>query len=110
MFIDIIQNYKPTVITSFNGDKFDYPFIEARCAHNYIDFSKTMGVNNKTGEYFGAYISHMDCYYWVDRDAYLPQGSRGLKAVTRAKLKYEPIEVEPEKMVEMGKYETRNLA
>lgn len=69
-----------------------------------------MGVNNKTGEYFGAYISHMDCYYWVDRDTYLPQGSRGLKAVTRAKLKYEPIEVEPEKMVEMGKYETRNLA
>lgn len=49
MFIDIIQNYKPTVITSFNGDKFDYPFIQARCAHNYIDFNKTMGVNNKGG-------------------------------------------------------------
>ena len=58
-----------------------------------------MGVNDKSigsknesfgsgMEYFGSYLSHLDCYYWVDRDAYLPQGSRGLKAVTRAKLKY----------------------
>ena len=30
----------------------------------------------------------MDCYYWVVRDAYLPHGSHGLKAVTKAKLHY----------------------
>ncbi len=23
---------------------------------------------------------HMDCMHWVNRDSYLPQGSRGLKA------------------------------
>ena len=69
-----------------------------------------MGVTNRSGEYFGSYLSHLDCFYWVERDAYLPQGSRGLKAVTRAKLKYEPIEVNPEQMVEMGKYETQKLA
>ena len=98
------------MITTFNGDKFDYPFIEARCATNEIEFVKEMGVNNRSGEYFGSYISHLDCYYWVDRDAFLPQGSRGLKAVTRAKLKYEPIEVDPEDMVDLGKNETQKLA
>ncbi len=52
----------------------------------------------------------MDCYYWVDRDAYLPQGSRGLKAVTKAKLHYDPIEVDPEIMVHLAKTETQKLA
>lgn len=37
----------------------------------------------------------MDCYCWVKRDSYLPQGSQGLKAVTRAKLKYDPVELDP---------------
>ncbi len=40
----------------------------------------------------------MDCFCWVQRDSYLPQGSQGLKAVTRTKLKYDPVELDPEKM------------
>ena len=24
---------------------------------------------------------HMDCMHWVNRDSYLPQGSRGLKVI-----------------------------
>ena len=24
---------------------------------------------------------HMDCLHWVNRDSYLPQGSRGLKVL-----------------------------
>jgi DNA polymerase epsilon subunit 1 len=35
---------------------------------------------------------------WVKRDSYLPQGSQGLKAVTTAKLGYNPIELDPELM------------
>lgn len=35
---------------------------------------------------------------WVKRDSYLPQGSHGLKAVTVAKLGYNPIELDPELM------------
>jgi DNA polymerase epsilon subunit 1 len=46
---------------------------------------------------------HMDCLYWVKRDAYLPQGSHGLKAVTKAKLGYDPVELDPEKMVPYAK-------
>lgn len=32
-FIDHIQKTKPFIITTFNGDFFDYPFIEARMEH-----------------------------------------------------------------------------
>ena len=35
---------------------------------------------------------------WVKRDSYLPQGSQGLKAVTTAKLGYNPAELDPELM------------
>ena len=48
----------------------------------------------------GAWVSterpHLDCLYWVKRDSYLPQGSQGLKAVTKAKLGYDPLEIDPE--------------
>ena len=33
---------------------------------------------------------HMDCMHWVNRDSYLPQGSRGLKAVTRVQAGLRP--------------------
>lgn len=52
----------------------------------------------------------MDCFAWVERDAYLPQGSHGLKAVTRAKLGYEPVEVDPELMVPLAKHNSQVLA
>jgi len=45
---------------------------------------------------------HMDCFRWVKRDSYLPQGSQGLKAVTVAKLGYNPIELDPELMTPCG--------
>ena len=50
------------------------------------------------GEYKSKYCAHMDCLKWVKRDSYLPQGSQGLKAVTTAKLGYDPIELDPEVM------------
>ena len=34
----------------------------------------------------------------LKRDSYLPQGSQGLKAVTTAKLGYNPTELDPELM------------
>jgi DNA polymerase epsilon subunit 1 len=49
-------------------------------------------------EYKARSTMHMDCFRWVKRDSYLPQGSQGLKAVTTAKLGYNPIELDPELM------------
>ena len=42
---------------------------------------------------------HLDAFAWVKRDSYLPAGSHGLKAVTKAKLGFNPIEVDPELML-----------
>lgn len=39
---------------------------------------------------------------WVKRDSYLPVGSQGLKAVAKAKLRYDPVELDPEDMCRMA--------
>ena len=46
----------------------------------------------------------------VNRDSYLPQGSRGLKAVTKAKLGYDPVEVDPENMVPLARSDPEAMA
>lgn len=37
-------------------------------------------------EYASRFACHLDAFHWVNRDSYLPQGSRGLKAVTKHKV------------------------
>ena len=49
--------------------------------------------------YVGRFVVNIDCYSWVSRDSYLPQGSQNLKAVTRKKLAYNPVELDPEEML-----------
>ena len=39
---------------------------------------------------------------WVKRDSYLPMGSQNLKATTKAKLRYDPVELDPEDMCRMA--------
>jgi DNA polymerase elongation subunit (family B) len=48
--------------------------------------------------------------YWVKRDSYLPQGSHGLKAVTREKLGYDPVEIDPEDMLTMARDSPAHMA
>ncbi|KAJ7293865.1 hypothetical protein C8J57DRAFT_1112502 [Mycena rebaudengoi] len=98
-FFSHIQEVKPTVIASFNGDFFDFPFLDARSKANGIDmFLETGFAKDAEDEYKSRTCVHMDCFRWVKRDSYLPQGSQGLKAVTTAKLGYNPIELDPELM------------
>src|ERR1700724_859669 len=52
----------------------------------------------------------MDCIRWVKRDSYLPVGSHGLKAVTRAKLGYDPAELDPEDMTRFAAEDPQTLA
>ena len=94
-----VKECKPTVIATYNGDFFDWPFIEARASVNGLDMYQEIGFRkNSEGIYQSDYCTHMDCFAWVNRDSYLPQGSRGLKAVTVAKLGYDPDELDPELM------------
>lgn len=94
-----IKEARPTVIATFNGDFFDWPFVEARASVQGIDMYQEIGFRkNAEDVYQSNYGVHMDCFAWVNRDSYLPQGSRGLKAVTVAKLGYDPDELDPELM------------
>lgn len=98
-FFDVIKTAKPTVMVTYNGDFFDWPFVEARSAFLGIDMYQEIGFKKNSEDiYTSRYCAHMDAFSWVKRDSYLPQGSQGLKAVTTAKLGYDPDELDPEDM------------
>jgi len=44
-------------------------------------------------------------FRWVKRDSYLPVGSHNLKAVAKAKLRYDPVEIDPEDMCRLASEE-----
>jgi DNA polymerase epsilon subunit 1 len=98
-FFQHVQSARPTIIATYNGDYFDWPYVEQRAAIAGVNMYDEIGFKqDDEGEYKSNYCAHMDCLKWVKRDSYLPQGSQGLKAVTTAKLGYDPIELDPEVM------------
>lgn len=98
-FFDHVKEAKPTVIVTYNGDFFDWPFVEGRAKVHGIDMYREIGFQkDNEDEYKSSYCCHMDAFRWVKRDSYLPQGSQGLKAVTTAKMGYDPKELDPELM------------
>lgn len=121
MFFEHIQRVRPNVIVTYNGDMFDWPFVEARAAHYGLSMSEEIafsrqkstpgpGRDGSAGEYLSRPVVHIDCLCWVKRDSYLPVGARGLKAVAKAKLRYDPVEVDPEAMCRMAREAPRELA
>eukprot|EP00850_Spirogloea_muscicola_P017955 SM000159S01786 [mRNA] locus=s159:288661:304957:+ [translate_table: standard] len=103
-----MRECKPGIYVTYNGDFFDWPFIEARAAHHGLDMHQAgiclpidlgFRCDMNQGECRSKAAVHLDCFAWVKRDSYLPQGSQGLKAVTKQKLGYDPLEVNPEDMV-----------
>ncbi|KAK4641731.1 DNA polymerase epsilon catalytic subunit [Podospora bellae-mahoneyi] len=106
-----IKEARPTVIATYNGDFFDWPFVETRASINGIDLYHEIGWKRDSDDQFKCnYSVHMDCFHWVNRDSYLPQGSRGLKAVTVAKLGYDPDELDPELMTPYAQERPQTLA
>lgn len=98
-FFEHILEVRPHIIVSYNGDFFDWPFVETRAAVYDIDMKREIGYSkNRDGNYLSRPSMHMDCLCWVKRDSYLPVGSQGLKAVAKAKLRYDPVELDPEEM------------
>ena len=69
-----------------------------------------MSSDGDSGEWRGRTSVHIDCLYWVKRDSYLPQGSQGLKNVTKEKLGYDPVEIDPENMLAMAASAPRHMA
>ena len=89
-FCSHLLELKPHVIVTYNGDSFDWPYIEQRCTVNGINLQQETGFARSTSDNGAFFVSpcvtHIDCIHWVKRDSYLPAGSHGLKAVCRAKL------------------------
>ncbi|CAN8013629.1 unnamed protein product [Ixodes persulcatus] len=107
-FFDHIIEVKPLVIATYNGDNFDW---QARAAVHGLDMSKEVGYSrSREGFYLSRPSTHMDCFHWVHRDSYLPVGSQNLKAVAKAKLRYDPVELDPEDMCKMAAEQPQVLA
>jgi DNA polymerase epsilon subunit 1 len=70
-------------MVTYNGDFFDCPFLETRAAKHGLDMPQelafAMRVEGAGNQWRSRAAVHMDCMHWVNRDSYLPQGSRGLK-------------------------------
>ncbi|KNA12254.1 hypothetical protein SOVF_127620 [Spinacia oleracea] len=107
-----MRDKKPGIYVTYNGDFFDWPFLERRAAHHGLKMSDEIGFqcDMVQGECRARFSCHLDCFAWVKRDSYLPQGSQGLKAVTKAKLGYDPLEVNPEDMVRFAKEKPQMMA
>ncbi|XP_075591225.1 DNA polymerase epsilon catalytic subunit 1 [Dermatophagoides farinae] len=122
-FLEHVRIYcKPHIIISYNGDVFDFPYLDQRCSVNGLSLCAQWGftehkpysekplVEKSLIHYLSPFVIHIDCLKWVKRDSYLPQGSRGLKAVSRIKLNYECCEVAPELMVEYCRTKPQTMA
>ncbi|RLN54924.1 hypothetical protein BBJ29_009366 [Phytophthora kernoviae] len=111
-FFEHVVEEQPHIFVTYNGDFFDWPFIETRAQVHGINMGHEIGVSldERSGEYRGRCSVHMDAFCWVKRDSYLPQGSQGLKAVTKYKLGYDPVEVDAEDMVNLARDEPLKMA
>ncbi|KAJ3083395.1 hypothetical protein HDU99_010155 [Rhizoclosmatium hyalinum] len=110
-FFEHIRDAKPTVFVTYNGDFFDWPFVEARAAKHGMNLEREIGFSKDSqDEYKASHAIHMDAFCWVKRDSYLPQGSQGLKAVTKYKLGYNPDELDPEDMTRFATEQPQTLA
>nr|XP_003707004.1 PREDICTED: DNA polymerase epsilon catalytic subunit A [Megachile rotundata] len=110
-FFDHINDIRPHIFVTYNGDFFDWPFVETRAAFHNMDMKDRIGFSkNRDGVYTCRPAMHMDCLSWVRRDSYLPVGSQNLKAVAKAKLRYDPVELDPEDMCKLASEEPETLA
>ena len=114
-FYNLIKKLTPQILVTFNGDNFDFPYVEKRSEILGLDMGREigiykMGAGSDNEYYAGRWMLHMDCYAWVQRDSYLPQGSQGLKAVTKYKLKYDPVELDPENIAPFARTNPQGLA
>ncbi|KAF4670954.1 hypothetical protein FOL47_001752 [Perkinsus chesapeaki] len=117
-FFDLLLRTRPHITVTFNGDFFDLPYVHDRAQINSLNLYQQCGISRPRNAikgsdsdfWSGKFMTHMDCFCWVKRDSYLPQGSQGLKAVTRAKLKYDPVELDPELMVPFAREKPQELA
>ncbi|KAF6729488.1 DNA polymerase epsilon catalytic subunit A [Oryzias melastigma] len=74
-WFDHVQETKPNIFVTYNGDFFDWPFVETRATAHGLSMHREIGFQKDSqGEYKSSQAIHMDCLRWVKRDSYLPCG------------------------------------
>jgi DNA polymerase epsilon subunit 1 len=116
-FFTEFRRHCPQIVVTYNGDFFDFPYIDARAKLHGMVLFQEIGIEQiggigeaSGGTYRGRLTVHLDAFHWVQRDSYLPQGAQGLKAVTKYKLGYDPVEVDPEDMVRFAQEKPIHMA
>lgn len=110
-WFDHMREAQPNVYVTYNGDYFDFPFIETRAKKHGMSMYREIGFRGSdSGETRSKFALHLDAFAWVKRDSYLPAGSHGLKAVTKKLLKFNPIEVDPEDMLPFARSQPQTMA
>ncbi|CAM9987798.1 unnamed protein product [Ectocarpus sp. 8 AP-2014] len=67
-FFKHVAELRPQIIVTYNGDFFDWPFVDERAKGYGLDMEKEIGVGlQANGEYRGRCVAHMDAIYWVKR-------------------------------------------
>lgn len=62
-FFEHVREAKPTVIATYNGDSFDFPFLLARASAHGIDMYKETGFKiDAENEFKSRSCVHMDCF------------------------------------------------
>ncbi|VDK29313.1 unnamed protein product [Anisakis simplex] len=62
-FFDHIIRVRPSIFVTYNGDSFDWPFVEARAALYELDMRIEIGFSkDSAGEYKSPNAIHMDAY------------------------------------------------
>ncbi|UKK02958.2 DNA polymerase epsilon catalytic subunit [Theileria orientalis] len=109
-FFSLLSQLRPQILVTYNGDNFDFPYVNRRAEINGLNMNRLAGFHLSNGVFVNAAVLNMDCYKWVERDSYLPFGSRTLKQVCKLMLKYSPVEIDPEDMVVMARTDPQKLA
>lgn len=119
-FLTHVQELRPHVMVTYNGDSFDWPYVDKRCSVHGLSLGRELGIcgsrdtpskrGDADSDYVGRCIIHLDAFAWVQRDSYLPQGTQGLKSVTKHKLGYDPVEVDAEDMLRLAVEEPHHMA
>lgn len=63
-FFEHIADVKPHVIVTYNGDNFDWPYVEQRAAFHGMNMTLDTGFSGEKEGFYGCRpIIHMDCIW-----------------------------------------------
>jgi DNA polymerase epsilon subunit 1 len=97
-----IDDRHPDTIADYNGDDFDFWFLDKRAKLYDIhlsDYGIQMSDYRRETKIYG--LPHIDTFIWVKRFSYSAKGEQGAKQITKKFLQYEPIELDYTEMYDM---------